>query len=188
MLAASAVFLLALATPATSAVRHNRIAPSAIGSLRLGMDRQAAKKALRQIRAGTLRSVQDTHVAGGSTYLEYSYYRGYGIDSYTLGFLGPCGKPRALRVARILTFVPADRTARGAHVGTSLAALDRMYGSSMHCGPTIEVGRGTGYMPCRVGAASKRHIVLLLSKNDVSGWTVGRVIVQVPGLKIPIVQ
>jgi hypothetical protein len=152
------------------------------------MDQPTARKALRRVRPGTLRSVQTTPVKGRHVYREYSYYRGYGIDSYLIGFLGARGKPLTLRVARIVTFVPGDRTARGAHVNMSLDALKRLYGGAMHCGTLIEVGRGTGYMPCRVGPVNERHIVLLLSKNDVSGWTVGRIIVQQPGLNIPLVQ
>ncbi len=189
LLATSAVLLLAVAAPAASAVEHNRLTMSAIGPLRLGMDRAAEKKALRQLRPGSLRGVHDTHVKGGLTYREYSYYRGLGNDSYTVGFLGPRGKPRYLRVARIITFVAADRTSRGAHVGTSLDVLDRMYGSAMHCGQPIYPWPGANFMPCRVGALSKRHIVLLLSSNGASsGWTVSRIIIQVPGLTVPIFQ
>ena len=186
-LALSAVVLFVLAAPAASALRHNEITSSAIGPLRLGMNQGAEKTALSQLRPGSLRSVHNTHVKGGLTYREYSYYLGYGEDSYTVGFLGPRGRPRLLRVARIVTYVAADRTARGAHVGTSLEALDRMYGGAMHCGQTIP-SRNREFRPCRVGAVNKRHIVLLIGMTlGHSGWTVDRILVEEPGVKIPIV-
>jgi hypothetical protein len=187
-LALAGALLLALAVPAVSSgVRHNRISKDGIGPVRLGMDLAAAKKAIRQIRAGTLRSVETTDLHGGLVYREYNYYRGYGIDSYLVGFLGPKGKPKKQHIARIVTFVPADRTARGAHVGTTLRTLYRIYRGSMRCGQTIYLGRPTSYTPCRVGAASKRHIVLLVSNNDTSPSSIGRIILQQPGLGVPVV-
>jgi hypothetical protein len=174
-----------LAAPAASAVRRNPISMSAVGPLRLGMTQGAEKKALRKLRPGSLRWVHDRHIKGGLTYREYSYYRSNGVDSYAVGFLGPRGKPRLLRVARITTYVPADRTARGAHLGTSLDALNRMYGSAMHCGTMISQ-RSWEYKPCRVGPSTKRHIVLLIGFDlGVSHeWTVNRIFVEEPGLRV----
>jgi hypothetical protein len=186
LFAASAVLLLALAAPTASAVRHNRISSSAVGPLRLGMDPAAAKKALRSLRPGTLRGVERQDVKGGLVYLEYSYYRGLGDDSYAVGFLGPKGKPRHLRVARLVTFVAGDRTGRGAHVGMSENAVARMYGA-MTCGQTI-IRRVVDYKACRVGAASKQHIVFLFSKYFTDPvLTVNRIAPEQAGLKISIV-
>jgi hypothetical protein len=190
LVAVSAVLVVALTAPAASAVKHNRIAMSAIGPLRLGMDQAAERKALRQLRPGSFRSYDDTDVKGGLVYREYSYYRGYGVDSYHVGFLGQRGHPRSMRVARIVTFVAADRTAVGAHVGMSEDAARRMYRSAMHCGQIIYgASRVVLYKPCPVGAASKQHIVLLMSRNVVdSVWKVDRIAAQKPGLTVPIVQ
>lgn len=188
LLAGSVALVLVIAAPAVSAVRRNPISMSAVGPLHLGMNQEAEKKALHKLRPGALRWVHDTHIKGGLTYREYSYYRGYGVDSYAVGFLGPRGKPRLLRVARITTYLPADRTARGAHLGTSLDALARMYGSAMHCGGMIgNPNRSWEYKPCRVGAADKRHIVLLVGYDlGVSHeWTVNRIFVEEPGLNVP---
>ncbi len=154
------------------------------------MNQAAEKKALRQLRPGSFRSFQDTGVKGGLVYREYSYYRGYGIDSYHVGLLGQKGHPRTLHVARITTFVAGDRTARGAHVGLFEDAVRKKYGSAMRCGQIIYgASRVVLYKPCPIGAASKRHIVLLLSRNVTdSVWKVDRIAVQEPGLKVPIVQ
>jgi len=186
----SAVLFLAFAGAATPAnAPHNRITASGIGALRLGMGSAAAKRALRQVRAGSLRSCQDTHLQGGLLYRQCSYYRGYGEDSYYLGFLGPRHHLKQLRVARVVTFIQRDRTARGAHVGMGLRPIYKMYGRVMRCGQLIALGRPIEYTPCRLGAATKPHIVLLFSSSGNYGpWIINRIIVQEPGLRIPVIQ
>jgi hypothetical protein len=186
----SAVFFLALAGAAAPAnAPHNRITTSGIGALRLGMGNAAAKRALRQVRAGALRSCEDTRLHGGLLYRQCSYYRGYGEDSYSIGFLGPRRAPKRLRVARIVTFVQRDRTSRGAHVGMGLRPIYKMYGRVMRCDQTIYIGKPIAYTPCRLGAETKPHVVLLFSASGNDGpWIINRIIVQEPGLRIPVIQ
>lgn len=188
--ALAGLLLLAALAGASSARRHsNRITSSALGPLKLGMTKAAAMKALKQVRPGTLRSADDTKLGGGRIFRAYSYYHAYGNDTYSVGFLGRHGHPDSFRVARIVTMVHADRTARGAHVGMGLRPIYKAYGRVMRCDQTIYNGTATAYTPCRLSTATKPHIVLLFSisgNND--PWHIARIVVQQPGLKIPITQ
>ncbi len=183
------LFLALAGAAAPASAPHNRITTSGIGALRLGMGSAAAKRALRQVRAGTLRSCDDRHLPGGLVYRQCSYFRGYGEDSYWVGFLGPRHDSKRLRVARIVTFVPRDRTAAGAHVRMGLRPIYKTYGRVMRCAQTIYIGKPIAYTPCRLGAARKPHIVLLFSSSGNDGpWIINRIVVQEPGLRISIIQ
>lgn len=190
---ASVAFSLALATPAPSKQPGGyAVTAKGIGPLKLGMRLSNAKRALKRMRAGTLRAVHDTRLGGGAVYREFGYYRGLGRDSYTVGYLG---SPGHFRLARIITYVGADKTSRGVHVGTPSRTLHKAYGGQMRCGQTIYTGRAAAYTPCRLGSPQQRHIVLLLSGGgQVSGNVtvvyperVGRIYVQEPRLKVPLV-
>lgn len=186
----SAVLFLALAPAAgTAGAPHNRITATGLGALRLGMSKPAATQALKKIRPGTLRSADDTKLGHGVVFRDYSYFRGLGVDSYQIGFLGRHGDPGSFRVARIVTMVHADRTARGAYVGMRLRPVYKRYGRVMRCGQVIYNGTPTAYTPCWLSARTKPHVVLLFSisgNND--PWHISRIIVQAPGLRIPITQ
>jgi hypothetical protein len=186
----SAALFLALAGAATPAnAPQNRVTTSGIGTLKLGMSRAAAAKALRKMRAGTLQTTDDRKLSGGLVFRESTYVRGLGEDSYHVGFLGPRHHPKRLRLARIVTFVRGDRTAKGAHVAMGLRPIYRMYGRTMRCGQAIYTGRPIAYTPCRLGAATKPHIVLLFSASGNNGpWIINRIIVQQPGLSISVIQ
>jgi hypothetical protein len=186
----SAVLSLALAgTAAPANAPHNRIAKSGIGTLRLGMSQASAATALRRLRAGTLQGTNDTKLTGGFVFREYSYVRGLGEDAYHVGFLGPRHHLKRLRLARIVTFVRGDRTAQGAHVGMGLRPIYKLYGRVMRCDQTIYIGKPIAYTPCRLGAATKPHVVLLFSASGNYGpWIINRIIVQKLGLRISVIQ
>ena len=188
LLAVSVVLLLALAGPAASTKGGFLVTNDSVGPLKLGMSKTQAQRALKRMHPGALRGCYYTRIKPGVVYRECQWYRPYTGESYYVGYLRS-SNPSRMRVARITTLIHVDHTARGARYGMTDRRLYAMYGRELHCGQPLSFGTPQAWVLCRVGRQAKRHIVfvLILGGQPYRG-TVSRIVVQVPGLKVPLIH
>jgi hypothetical protein len=153
--AASAALLAAGATASPQATLVIQPA-QAIGKLRLGMTEAEARRAMSRPRA-----IVRQRSGFGLSAVEYQY----GFAEYTVRFVGPRGRRRAVRVTTVLR---RERTTRGIGPGSRERDVIRAY-PRVRCEPlrTFRIGdvvyaaapRGWGGRLCTLFAASGRRTV-----------------------------